>query len=252
MWLLWTAGETLSRLCHLETVQSSEPLFYFFADVLYFVFIGAGAILLLMIVLKYVRTRRELNAWTWVFATGYTRGGSSASRAYRLDGERTSSSDSTVQQQEQQFQPKGIYDSWLLLRLCIAFACLCIFEFNTVIVQITGHADMVADASRSTPDLSPERARRDFALLMPGAIASVLAFVTFGTTQQFRQTMYRTFVPKQWQQKEEEHVAGFTRAPPRLDIAVTSAEHSEQEHERGGDPDPSSDSNPEPEPARDG
>lgn len=215
-------------LCHLEAVQTSTPLFYFFADVLYFVFIAAGAIFLLMILVKYVQTRRELKAWTWVYAIGDTRRGSSTSRAYRLNGETTPSTDNTAQQQ--QFRPNVIYDSWLLLRLCIAFAFLCIFEFNTVIVQLTGHTDMEADAARDAPDFSAERARRDFALLMPGAIASVLAFVTFGTTQQFRNTMYRAFIPKRWQRKEDS--SGVSRAPPRLDVALTSAEHSDHEHER--------------------
>ncbi|ROV92209.1 hypothetical protein VMCG_09304 [Cytospora schulzeri] len=202
---------------------------------LHFVFIAAGAVLLLMILVKYVQTRRELKAWTWVYAIGYTRRGSSATRAYRLDGEPTPSSDSAVLQQQQQFRPKGVYDSWLLLRLCIAFACLCIFEFNTIIVQLTGHADMEADASRDAPDLSAERAKRDFALLMPGAIASVLAFITFGTTQQFRQIMYRTFLPKRWQQMEngEDGLGprGTSRPPSRLAVAVMSSEHREHGRE---------------------
>ncbi|ROW00577.1 hypothetical protein VSDG_03191 [Cytospora chrysosperma] len=196
---------------------------------IHFLFIAAGAVFLLMILVKYVQTRRELKAWTWVYAIGdNTRRGSSTTRAYRLNGETTPSTDNTAQQQ--QFRPNVIYDSWLLLRLCIAFAFLCIFEFNTVIVQLTGHTDMEADAARDAPDFSAERARRDLALLMPGAIASVLAFVTFGTTQQFRNIMYRAFIPKRWQRKEDS--SGVSRAPPRLDVAVTSAEHSDHEHER--------------------
>lgn len=60
--------------------------------------------------------------WTWAYATSYTRGGSNTRRAYRLDGEAAVTSSGTTQ--EQQSQPKGIYDSWLLLRLSIALACL--------------------------------------------------------------------------------------------------------------------------------
>lgn len=85
---------------------------------IYFIFIAAGAIFLLMILIKYFQTRRELKAWTWVYVVGDTRRGSSTIRAYRLDGGLTPSSDNTVQQQ--QSRPNVIYDSWLLLRLCIA------------------------------------------------------------------------------------------------------------------------------------
>lgn len=96
---------------------------------------------------------------------------------------------------------------------------------------------MEADASRDTPDLSAERARRDFALLMPGAVASVLAFVTFGTTQQFRQTMYRTFVPRRWRWRREEEEGGRSAQPrrgPADPVAVTSAEHSEHSEREHG------------------
>ncbi|ROV92059.1 hypothetical protein VPNG_09821 [Cytospora leucostoma] len=219
-------------LCHSKAVQSSPPLFYFFADVLYFLFIAAGAILLLMILIKYIQTRRETNAWTWAYGTRYTRGESRAARAYHIDVETTPSSGSTLQQDQHQWQPKGIYDSWLLLRLSIAFAFLWIFESNTVIVQLTGQANMKADAVRAAPDLSAKRARRDFALLVPGSIASVLAFLTFGTTQQFRKTMYQTFVPRRWRRgPDEEDGSGASRAPPRLNIAITSAEHVGHQHE---------------------
>lgn len=60
---------------------------------------------------------------------------------------------------------------------------------------------MVRDSLEPVPDLSPSRARRDLALLMPGEIAGVLALVTFGTTKHFRETLYRTFVPKRWQRQ---------------------------------------------------
>lgn len=58
---------------------------------------------------------------------------------------------------------------------------------------------MVRDSLEPVPDLSPGRARRDLALLMPGEISGVLALVTFGTTKHFRETLYRTFVPTRWQ-----------------------------------------------------
>lgn len=74
---------------------------------------------------------------------------------------------------------------------------------NIVIIQATGHSDILRDSEASTPDLSAFRAKRNFVLLAPGEISGVLALVTFGTTEHFREIMYRTFVPKRWQRAEQ-------------------------------------------------
>lgn len=54
-------------------------------------------------------------------------------------------------------------------------------------------------AGSSAPDLSASRAIKNAALLIPSAFASALGLFTFGTTSHFRDTMYKTFVPKRWQ-----------------------------------------------------
>lgn len=48
------------------------------------------------------------------------------------------------------------------------------------------------------PDLSAAHAVRNLALLIPSAFPGALALFTFGTTKHFRDTMYRTFVPRRW------------------------------------------------------
>lgn len=90
------------------------------------------------------------------------------------------------------------------------------------VIQATGHADMVRDSLEPVPDLSPSRARRDLALLMPGEIAGVLALVTFGTTKHFRETLYRTFVPRQWQRRQH-------RATAQVDVESTGISGSAYE-----------------------
>lgn len=60
---------------------------------------------------------------------------------------------------------------------------------------------MLHDSLAPAPDLSAYRAKRNLVLMMPGEITGVLALVTFGTTKHFRETMYRTFVPKRWQRR---------------------------------------------------
>lgn len=60
-------------------------------------------------------------------------------------------------------------------------------------------------AISSAPDLSASRAIKNAALLIPSAFASALGLFTFGTTSHFRDTMYKTFVPKRWQKPTTIH-----------------------------------------------
>lgn len=164
--------------------------------------------MLLMILIKYVRTRRRLHPWNFKgqSPSGRPVGGSTG---YPVD-DTTAASGSRTPGARKPRQPKGLYDRWLLTRFSIAFVCLCAFEVNNVIVQFTGHKNIEADVAAPGPDLSASRARRNFALLMPGAAAAPLAFVTFGTTRPFRERMLTTFVPAWWRERREEGSAAGT------------------------------------------
>lgn len=58
-----------------------------------------------------------------------------------------------------------------------------------------------ADRFASAPDLRASRAVKTILLFMPGVTPGVFVFVIFGTTRLFRQHMYRTFVPRRWQDR---------------------------------------------------
>lgn len=73
---------------------------------------------------------------------------------------------------------------------------------NIVVIQATGYQDTLHDSLAPAPDLGVFRAKRNLTLMMPGEVSGVLALVTFGTTKHFRETMYRTFVPKRWQRAQ--------------------------------------------------
>lgn len=68
-----------------------------------------------------------------------------------------------------------------------------------MLFQFTGMQNSNRDTSRSSPDISVERAKETAVLLLPGPAPSFLFFIVFGTTAPFRKHMYRTFVPKRWQ-----------------------------------------------------
>lgn len=64
-----------------------------------------------------------------------------------------------------------------------------------IVFQILAHGNNQRDALVPKPDLSAERAKRTFVLNIPGVSASLLVFVTFGTTRPFREHTYTAFVP---------------------------------------------------------
>ncbi|KAF3765336.1 hypothetical protein M406DRAFT_329250 [Cryphonectria parasitica EP155] len=98
-----------------------------------------------------------------------------------------------------------------------------VFELDTVIIQITGQKSIDAEAARLLPDLSTSHAKSIFALFIPSAFASLLALFTFGTTKHFRDTIYRTFVPKRWQRRPVEREL-MTSPPPPPPPAPASAQ----------------------------
>lgn len=73
-------------------------------------FVGAGAILLFMILIKYIQTRRELK--TWEVATRID--GRTTWRSFRLEDDASVSEMPTI-------HSTGIYDNWLLTRFSVAF-----------------------------------------------------------------------------------------------------------------------------------
>ncbi|KAK8040581.1 hypothetical protein PG991_000369 [Apiospora marii] len=134
----------------------------------------------------YVQSRRQLLGWDVQY------GAASGSFGF-------SASNSQGHGQERRGKSRGIYDRWLMTRFSIAFVILSIFELSNMLFQFTGMQNSNKDATRSSPDISAERAKETAVLFLPGPAPSFLFFIVFGTTAPFRKHMYRTFVPKRWQ-----------------------------------------------------
>lgn len=254
--LINAAGKVISvllplifiNLCFWKPIYDSSLLFYIFFDFcctfllhdfltgwwltrlilpLVVVFIGTGAILLFIILVKYIRTGRELKEWDVGTGFGDLDQTSWRKLSFRFD-------DGTQVTQNVFAQTTGIYDRWLVIRFSIAFVFMMyvlypklrepsrmkqvtdtqvffppsLFVVNICVIQATGHADILHDSRAAAPDLSAFRAKRNLTLLMPGEIAGPLALVTFGTTKHFRDTLSRTFVPKRWRTPADADVAG--------------------------------------------
>ncbi|KAK8073722.1 hypothetical protein PG994_004621 [Apiospora phragmitis] len=171
-------------LLQVKSIQQSVVAFMFLANV-----VSGGCGFMLAILIRYVQSRRQLLGWDVQY------GAASGSAGF-------SSSMSQSQGQKRRTTSRGIYDRWLMTRFSIAFVILSIFELSNVLFQFTGMQNSNRDASRSSPDISAERAKETAVLFLPGPAPSFLIFIVFGTTAPFRKHMYRTFVPKRWQRKE--------------------------------------------------
>ncbi|KAK8080604.1 hypothetical protein PG997_008422 [Apiospora hydei] len=210
-----TAGKIISvalpllTICLLQvpTVQSSFVGFIILADIEFALSCFGGCILLIMILIRYIQTRRQLKTWSH----GY--GKKSTSTETTSNGPHISGGGSKPQSQ-------GIYDRWLLIRFTIAFVFLAIFEVTNIIFQISAQQNNNRDAAAAAPDLSAKRAIAMMYFNMPGVTASLLAFVVFGTTRPFRERMYQTFVPKWFQKKGSTNRASQQLQYTRRDSAA--------------------------------
>ncbi|KAK7920647.1 hypothetical protein PG985_008669 [Apiospora marii] len=174
-----TLPVVLISLLQLDVIQASAWAFLLVANVNLILSPALGAIALLLIMGKYIHTKRHLLTWN-------VRYGKSAPSTSLSLSQPTINSAVT--------EPKSIYDNWLMIRFTVGFFCLSAFEFAQIMFQLSSMSSI--RALGDSADLSGERARLDFLLFMPGCAASFVVFVVFGTTKTFCHTIYDTFVPR--------------------------------------------------------
>ncbi|KAK1674999.1 hypothetical protein BDP55DRAFT_665551 [Colletotrichum godetiae] len=180
---------------HSPPAQESFLVYMFVANTQFVLSLFGSAVLLLMILLKYVHSRRNLTSWNVLYGnadidsslpsskarsvwlgSGSSRGG--RSRAYSGAG------------------TNNTYDSWLVIRLSIAFAVLCVFEYTNVIPRIAAASHTIDTADNLEPDLSVKRARSSIRGYVAGVTPSLVAFLVFGTTKTFQRKIHDTFMLK--------------------------------------------------------
>lgn len=174
-----------------------------------FIFTATGGVLLLLILFKYIKTRRELKKWeVATYVDGRT-----TWRSFRLSDDEDANGQ--PRQQTQTLHARGIYDNWLLTRFSVAFVFALIFMLDTILLQLLSHKMNLLEAEAAAPDLRASRAVAQFCTMIPGAFASLLMLFTFGTTKHFRDTIVKTFLPcccrcRQQHQKGRCNATGVT------------------------------------------
>ncbi|KAI5925900.1 hypothetical protein F4810DRAFT_699812 [Camillea tinctor] len=140
-------------LLRLDSVQNSYAAFLVLANVTMVVSLTLGSTLLVVILVKYIYTRRRFLSWNICCP---------CSRNSQRGGHTTICSIS------QSNRCCNIYDRWLVVRFTIAFILLGVFQVATISTEVSQIQNGTKEMLGDEPNLSTSRATIDFVLFMPG------------------------------------------------------------------------------------
>lgn len=175
----------LMALLRVQKVQNSHVAFLILANFNIMVSLTIGSVLLIAILIKYIYTRHRLVSWN----------------ARYLFSRRSRESGGDINVLEQGDGRQSIYDRWLVLRFSIGFVVLATFQLITILSEIAQLRTHTKEELGESANLSAEKAKTDFLHFLAGVSTSLLVFVVFGTTRTFRQTMYKTFIPRRFRRQ---------------------------------------------------
>ncbi|KAF4922844.1 hypothetical protein CGCVW01_v005053 [Colletotrichum viniferum] len=206
-------------LMHSPVAQNSFLVYMVVANTQFVLSLLGSAVLLLMILFKYVHSRRNLQTWNVLYGNAGSLDSSangSKSRSVWL-GSNTSRSGGGRSRAYSGAGANNTYDSWLVIRLSIAFCVLCVFEYTNVIPKIAASNHTIDLADDLQPDLSDKRGRSSVRGYVSGVTPSLVAFLVFGTTKTFQRKMYETFVPRRRRAKKNLSISvGNSRQSPHV------------------------------------
>ncbi|CAL3967470.1 unnamed protein product [Diplocarpon coronariae] len=176
-------------LMQIESLQREALPFIVMTYFSMFTSLSIGSILLILILYKYMKTRRlvaghshQRGRW-WASEKSNSRSG--------IDSHATGPADSGVTGVNSIVR-KSIYDRALIIRFTIGFVVISIFELAIIVFTLFQSGNNAAIAYSGKPDFSISNAIHDIVFFIPGVTASLAAFLVFGTTKSWRQ--YRDLV----------------------------------------------------------
>ncbi|TGO52245.1 hypothetical protein BCON_0145g00270 [Botryotinia convoluta] len=148
--------------------------------------LSTGSILMVLILYKYIKTRRLLfahekrNGW-WA--------SSGTATATDTTGISTGTGTGTGQSNanNRKIARRSVYDRALITRFTIGFVIILAFEVVLIIVSLFSEQNFQKLAKSSSPDFSISSCITDIILFIPGVTASLLVFLVFGTAKSFTQ-----------------------------------------------------------------
>ncbi|KAK2053212.1 hypothetical protein LY76DRAFT_525092 [Colletotrichum caudatum] len=171
----------LVGILRLRSVQKQTVTFLLLADSFMAFCMSGSGVLLIIILIKYIYTRRNLLSW---------------SVQYGQQLNSSESSNTLVSDGGDWKRRRSIYDNWLVVRFTIGFVAIATYQCFSIIFQVISSRQNSRDFLRESPDLSFDRLHQDLLLFIPGASASLLTFVVFGTTKTFLEYIADTLVPR--------------------------------------------------------
>ncbi|GKT59186.1 glycoside hydrolase [Colletotrichum tofieldiae] len=182
----------LIGILRLKSVQKHTVPFLILADgIMGFCLSGSG-VLLIVILVKYIHTRRNLLSWNV---------------QYGQRSNSTKSSDTLVFDSNNGKRRQTIYDRWLV--------------FVTIMFQVSSARQNSRDSLSNSPDLSTERLHLDLLLFIPGVSASLLTFVVFGTTKTFRDYLADKLIPQKLRDRNRRETSNPSPRRTRLSQAFS-------------------------------
>jgi hypothetical protein len=193
------AGKAISFLLPLTTIlmlrspviQSHYIGFILIADLPLMLSLAIGSGLICAILTRYIRTKKKITNWNENQQSSNNQSETGASTGSTLYSSSTGKARGGVSNQK-----KGIHDRWLMVRFCVSFLMLAIFEVTNTLFQVQSVTNVKKDALLPEPDLTAERARTTFFLFLPGTTAGIVLFIVFGTTSACRSKICETFLPR--------------------------------------------------------
>ncbi|CAJ2512055.1 Uu.00g076800.m01.CDS01 [Anthostomella pinea] len=203
----------LISLLRLEAVKNSLAAFLLLANIAIVVSLTGGSLLLLTLLVKYIQTRRLLVSWN-----AHCDSSRSSQDEIRDRDQEAIPSIRTLEREHY----RSIYDKWLVIRFTIAFVLLGGFQIITITSEVLQLHNNTRETLGDAPNLSPDAAKVDFLLFMPGVSTSLLVFIVFGTTPTFTNSLYNTFIPKRFRRKTPDPEAQLCIMMPLSPIASTT------------------------------
>ncbi|ORY59126.1 uncharacterized protein BCR38DRAFT_399315 [Pseudomassariella vexata] len=171
--------------------QRSYTTYMIIANAQFIISLIGSSIFLVMILAKYMESRRQFRTWN-------------VSRELEKSSATTSFSSGRYSRKLSIPGTGGTYDSWLVIRLTVALLMLCTFEILAILPRVATQRKLAQNIADNVLDLSDKRALSSIRGYISGVTPSIVAFIVFGTTRPFREKLLATFVPKRWRKNTNE------------------------------------------------
>ncbi|KAE8448058.1 hypothetical protein EG329_009823 [Mollisiaceae sp. DMI_Dod_QoI] len=174
-------------LLQVNAIQDSVVVSILVSSFVMFASLSLGSILLILILYKYIKTRRlvaEYSRGSWWASESSKDGSENRSEYIGASHGAGSAVTSSVR--------GSIYDRVLVTRFTIGFIILALFDVAIIVFILFQSNNNASIAASGKPNHSVSNTISEILFFIPGVTASLVTFLVFGTTKSWRQ--YRDLV----------------------------------------------------------